>query len=81
MLYEVDNTDNSEVLVRERTTPKLVPTSTDRGVSRRHRDGSLRLSSLFSRLEQLRFISSSSSVVHMRVSGPRSRPATSQKTL
>jgi hypothetical protein len=43
------------------------------------RDGSLMSYSRFSRPEPLLFLSSSSSVVLTRLSGPRSRPTTSQK--
>jgi hypothetical protein len=42
-------------------------------------DGSLRPYSQFSRPESLLFLPSSSSVVLTRLSGPRSRPTTSQK--
>jgi hypothetical protein len=45
-------------------------------VSRGQRDGSLRAYSRFSRPEPLLFLSSSSSVVLTRQSGPRSRPTT-----
>jgi hypothetical protein len=62
-----------------RLSAKLVPTFADRGVSRAQRDGSLRPYSLVSRPEQLLFLSSSSSIVLTRLSGPCSRPATSQK--
>jgi hypothetical protein len=58
---------------------KLVPTFTDIGVSSGQRGGSLRAYSLFSRPEPLIFLLSSSSVVLARLSGPRSRPTTSQK--
>jgi hypothetical protein len=43
------------------------------------RDGSLRPYSLFSRPEQLLSLPSNSSIVFTRLSGPRSRPTTSQK--
>jgi hypothetical protein len=57
----------------------IVPTFTDRGVSRSQCDGFLPPYSRFSRPEPLHFLSSSSSIVLMRLSGPRSRPTTSQK--
>jgi hypothetical protein len=43
--------------------------------------GSLRPYARFSRPEPLLFLSSSSSVLLTRLSGPRSRPTTSQKML
>jgi hypothetical protein len=49
------------------------------GVPRGQRDGCLRPYSRFFRPEPLLFLSSTSSVVLMRLSGPRSRPTTSQK--
>jgi hypothetical protein len=57
---------------------KLVPTFAPR-VSRSQRGGSLRPYSRFSIPEPLLFISNSSPVVLGRLSGPRSRPTTSQK--
>jgi hypothetical protein len=48
-------------------------------VPRGQRDGSLWPYSRFSRLELLLFVSSSSSIVLTRLSGPRFRPTTSQK--
>jgi hypothetical protein len=60
--------------------PKLVPTFVDR-VPRSQRDGSQRPYSRLSRPEALLFLPSSSSVVLTRLSGPRSRPTTSQKNL
>jgi hypothetical protein len=62
-----------------RLSAKLVSTFADRGVPRGQRDGSLQPYSRFSRPEPLFFLSSSSSVVLTRLSGPRSRPTTSQK--
>jgi hypothetical protein len=47
-------------------------------VLRGQHDGSLRLYSQISRPELLLFLSSSSSIVLTRLSGPRSRPTTSQ---
>jgi hypothetical protein len=58
---------------------KLVPTFADRGVPRGQRDGSLRPYSRVSRPEPLLFLPSSSSVLLTRLSGPRSRPTTSQE--
>jgi hypothetical protein len=58
---------------------KLVPTFADRGVSSSERDGSLRPYSRISRPEPLIFLPTSSSVVLTRLSGPRSRPTTSQE--
>jgi hypothetical protein len=49
-------------------------------VSRGQRGGSLRRHSRLSRPEPLLFLPSSSSVVLTRLSGPRSRPTTSQET-
>jgi hypothetical protein len=51
----------------------------DRGVSRSQRGGSLRSYSRFYRQEPLLFLSSSSSVVLTRLSGPRSRPIRPQR--
>jgi hypothetical protein len=48
-------------------------------MSRGQRNGSLQPYSRLSILEPLLFISNSSSVVLTRLSGPRSRPTTSQK--
>jgi hypothetical protein len=48
-------------------------------VPRSQRDGSLRPYSRLSRPQLLLFLSSSSSIVLTRLSGPRSRPTTSQK--
>jgi hypothetical protein len=61
-----------------RLSAKLVSTFADRGVSRSQRCGSLRPYSRFPRPEPLFFLSSSSSIVLTRLSGPRSRPTTSQ---
>jgi hypothetical protein len=58
---------------------KLVATFVDRGMWRGQRGGSLWPWSRFSGLEPLHFFPSSSSVVLTRLSGPRSRPTTSQK--
>jgi hypothetical protein len=63
-----------------RLSAKLVPPSVDRGchvVNVTHPYGR---NLVFFRLELLLFIPSSSSVVLTRLSGPRSRPTTSQKT-
>jgi hypothetical protein len=62
-----------------RLSAKLVPTFADKGVPRRQRDESLWLYSRLSRPKPLLFLPSSSSIVLTRLSGPRSRPATSQK--
>jgi hypothetical protein len=62
-----------------RMSRKLVPIFADRGVSRCQRGGSLWQYSRFSRPEQLLFLPSSSSVVLTSMSGPRSRPTTSEK--
>jgi hypothetical protein len=59
-----------------RLSAKWLPTCADRGVPRGQRDWSLRPYSRFSRPEPLPFLSSSSSVVLTRLSGPRSRPTT-----
>src|SRR5215475_12847784 len=64
-----------------RRSAKLVPTFADRGVSRGQRNESHGRKSLFSRPEPLLFYSSSSSVDLTRLSGPRSRPTTTQKNL
>jgi hypothetical protein len=58
---------------------KLVSTFADREVSRGQHNDSLWPYSRLSRLEQLFFLSSNSSIVLTRLSGPRSRPTTSQK--
>jgi hypothetical protein len=50
-------------------------------VPRGQRDGSLRPCSRISRPEPLLLLPSSSSVVITRLSGPRSRPTTSQENL
>src|SRR5215510_13445563 len=83
------NYNNSVALVRERTIPterpppvgEVSPTFADRGVSRGQRNGSPR--PLISFLDRSRyfFCSSSSSVDLTRLSGPRSRPTTTQKNL
>jgi hypothetical protein len=62
-----------------RSSAKLVPTFCGYRVTRGQRDGSLRPHSRLSRPEPLPFLSSSSLVVLTRLSGPRSRPTTSQK--
>jgi hypothetical protein len=62
-----------------RLSAKLVPTFMGREVLRGQRDGSLRPYSRISRPEPQYFLSSSSSVVLTRMSGPRCRPTTSQK--
>jgi hypothetical protein len=62
-----------------RLLAKLVPTFVDRGVSRSQRDGSLRPYYRLSKPEQLLFLSSSSSVLLTRLSGPRSRTTFCQK--
>jgi hypothetical protein len=70
---------NSVASVRERTpsdrslSVKLVPTS------RGQHNGSLRPYSRISRLQPLLFLPSRCSIVLTRLSGPRSRPTTSQK--
>jgi hypothetical protein len=53
----------------------------DRGVLLGQRGGSLGPYSRFSRPEPLIFLPSSSSIVLRRLSGPRSRPTTSQKNV
>jgi hypothetical protein len=60
-----------------RLSAKLVPTFADRRMSRGQGGGSLRPYSRLSRPEPLPFLSSSSSIVLTRLSGPRSRPTTS----
>jgi hypothetical protein len=78
---------NSMAVVRERTIPTERPplvieisvNFSEQRASRGQRDGSLRPYSRFSRPELLLFLPSSSSVVLTRLSGPRSRPTTSQK--
>jgi hypothetical protein len=83
--YFVNN--NSVVLVRQRTIPTERPSLVGefnanfcgQMVPRSQRDGSLRLYSLLSRPGKLHFLPSSSSIVLTRLSGPRSRPTTSQK--
>jgi hypothetical protein len=62
-----------------RLSAKLIQTFADRGVSRSYREGSLLPYSWISRPKSLLFISSSSSIVLMRLSGQRSRPTISQK--
>jgi hypothetical protein len=57
-----------------RLTAKLVPTFAGREVLRSQRNRSPRKYSWFSRPEPLIFISSSSSIVLMRLIGPRSSP-------
>jgi hypothetical protein len=57
----------------------LVKTFAARGVSRSQRGGSPTAVISICRPEPLLFLPSSSSVVLMRLSGPRSRPSTSQK--
>jgi hypothetical protein len=77
----------SVVWVRERTIlterPPLVGEISvnvcGQWVPRGHRDGSLWPHFWLSRPEQLLFLSSSSSIVLTRLTGPRSRPSTSQK--
>jgi hypothetical protein len=62
-----------------RLSAKLVPTFADRGMSRGQLKRFLRSQSRFSRPEPLLFLPGSSSVVLTRLSGPRSRPTTSQE--
>jgi hypothetical protein len=62
-----------------RLSAKLVPTFAVRRVPRGRPNGSLRPYTRFFRPEPLLFLSSSSSIVLTRLSGPRSRPTTSQK--
>jgi hypothetical protein len=66
-------------LSERRLSAKLVQTFADRGVSHSQHNGSLRPYSRLFRLEPLLFLSSSSSIVLTRLSGPRSRVSTSQK--
>jgi hypothetical protein len=56
-----------------------VRTFVDRGVPLGQRDRNLRPYSRLSTLEPLLYLPSSSSIVLTRLSGPRSRPTTSQK--
>jgi hypothetical protein len=78
---------NSVAVVRERTIPTERPPLVGEvsanvcgyRVPRGQSGGTLRPYSRFSRPEPLLFLSSSSSVVLTRLSGPRSRPTTSQK--
>jgi hypothetical protein len=78
---------NSVASVRERAILTEQPQLVDEvsvnfcgyRLPRCQRDGSLRPYSRISRLEPLLFISSGSSIVHTRRSGPRSRPTTSQR--
>jgi hypothetical protein len=81
------NKINSVVRVRERTIPTERPLLVSE-VSAKfcgyrvpcgQRDGSLRPYSRISRPEPVLFLSSSSSIVLTRLSGPPSRPTTSQK--
>jgi hypothetical protein len=58
---------------------KIVPTFVDRGMSRGRRDESLLPYSRISIPEQQFSIPNSSSVVLATLSGPRSRPITSQE--
>jgi hypothetical protein len=82
-----DGKQNSVALVRERTVPIERPllvgeVSTNFcgwRVSRGQHNGSPRPYSWISRLELLLFLPSSSSIVLTRLSGPCSRPTTSQK--
>jgi hypothetical protein len=84
-----NKTTNSMALVREWTIsierPPLVGEVTASFCvyreSRGQRNGSQRKYSRFSRLEPLLSLPSSSSIVIMRLSGPRSRPTISQKML
>ena len=63
-----------------RRPAKLVPTYADRGVSRGQRNGSPRpLISVFCTGAATFFYSSSASIDLTRLSGPRSRPTTTQK--
>jgi hypothetical protein len=78
---------NSVTLVREQSMPTERPPLVGKNSAnfcgyiepRDQCDGSLRLYSRFSRPERILFLSSSSSVVLTRMSGPRSRPITCQK--
>jgi hypothetical protein len=82
-LFPSNKTTNSVVWVSERTIPtKRPPLVCEVGansVPLGQRDSSLRSYSRFSRPEPLLFLSSSSSVVLKKLSGPRSKPTTSQK--
>jgi hypothetical protein len=62
-----------------RVSAKLVPTSSDRGVPRSQRCGSSTAVISLYNPEPLLFLSSSSSIVPTRLSGPRSRSTNSQK--
>jgi hypothetical protein len=62
-----------------RLSAKLVSTFGDRRVSRSQSGRSLTAVISVSRLEPLPFLSSSSSILLTRLSGPRSRPTTSQE--
>jgi hypothetical protein len=68
-------TDRATALV----DTKLVPTFTDRGVSRGQHGGSLLPYYLFSGPEPQLFVPNSSLIVLTRLSGPRSRPTTQKK--
>jgi hypothetical protein len=72
LVREIIQTENG------RLSAKLATTFADRGVPRGHRNGSLRPYSRLSRPESLLLLSSSSSIVLARLSGPRSRPTASQ---
>jgi hypothetical protein len=64
-----------------RLSAKLVPTLADRGVSRgQHNDSPTVVNFRFSRSEPL-FPCNISSIIITRLSGPRSRPTTSQKKI
>jgi hypothetical protein len=86
-ITESVTTNNSVALVRERTIPtertllvgKVSAIFWGHRTLRGQLDGSLRPCSRFSRPEPLRFLPSSFSVLLTRLSGPCSRPITSQK--
>jgi hypothetical protein len=86
-LNSLSSKTNSVSRVRERTItterPPLVGEVSvnicGQTVPRGQRDGSLRPYSQFPTPEPLLFLPSSSSIVLTRLSGPRSRPTTSQK--
>jgi hypothetical protein len=88
-LTDVTTKKPSVVLVRKRTTPterlphfgEVSAKFCGQRVSRGQRSGSPRLYSRFSSPEPLLFLPSSSSIVLTRLSGPRSRPTTSQKKM
>ena len=81
-LFSKDFKTGSFLLYRQsgrRRSAKLVPTFADRGVSRGQRNGSPRPFISVFWTGATTFYSSSSSIDLTRLSGPRSRPITTQK--